>query len=158
MDQPPGRSWWGRNWKWVLPCGCLAPFVLIGGCVAAGALLIFGSLKNSDAYHKSLEAVRANKEVEDALGAPLEPSFIVTGNIYVGTSGGHAQISYDVTGPKGSATVYAVAEKKDGEWIFRSIKVYPKESGKRIDVRVEDNVDQEVFSPSRFVRCFVGCG
>ena len=156
MDQPPGRSWWGRNWKWVLPLGCLAPFVLVGGCVAAGIILIFGSLKNSDAYHKSLEAVRANKEVEDVLGAPIEPSFVVSGNIYVGNSGGRAQVSYDVTGPKGSATVYAVAEKKDGEWTFRSIKVYPKDSGKRIDVRLDDDVDPAARSLSRFDCRLVG--
>jgi hypothetical protein len=128
----------------MVPLGCLTPFLLVGGCVAIGAILIFGSLKNSDAYHKSLEAVRASKAVEDELGAPLEPSFIVSGSIFVGSSGGRAQVSYDVTGPKGTATVYAVAEKIDGEWVFRSIKVYLKNSNKRIDVHPDDNVDSAV--------------
>jgi uncharacterized protein (DUF1684 family) len=130
--------------------------VLVGGCLTAGIILIFGSLKNSDAYHKSLEAVRANKEVVDVLGAPIDPSFIVTGSIYVGNSGGHAQVSYDVMCPKGSATVYAVAEKKDGEWVFRSIEVYPKESGKRIDVRLDDDVDSAARSLSPFDCRLVG--
>jgi hypothetical protein len=144
MDQPHQRSWWGRNWKWVVPLGCLTPFLLMGGCVALVAVLAFGSLKNCDAYAKSLEAVRANKEVEAVLGAPLMPSFFVMGHIFVGNSDGHAEVSYEVSGPKGSATVQAVAEKKNGEWEFRSIKVFPRESGKRIDVHLGEEDDWAV--------------
>ena len=28
-----GTIWFGRNWKWLLPVGCLLPFVAVGGCV-----------------------------------------------------------------------------------------------------------------------------
>jgi hypothetical protein len=28
MDQLPQRSWLGRNWKWLVPVGCLGVFVL----------------------------------------------------------------------------------------------------------------------------------
>jgi cytochrome oxidase complex assembly protein 1 len=141
MDQPRERSWWGRNWKWVVPLGCLTPFLLVGGCVATFAILIFASLKNSEAYNKSFEAVCASKEVQSELGSPIRPAFLVSGGIYVNTLGGHAQVSYDVSGPKGAATVYVIADKKDGEWTFRSIKVLPKDSGRKIDVRLNDEVD-----------------
>lgn len=133
MDTPPERSWFGRNWKWLLPAGCLLPFVMVGGCISILVVGVFGALKASDAYTKSLEIVRADEQVKDVLGAPLEPSFLVSGNIHVSNQGGNADVHYDVTGPKGKGTVHAVAVKKRGEWTFKSL-IVDSPNGEKINV------------------------
>jgi Cytochrome oxidase complex assembly protein 1 len=144
MEPHQQRSWFGRNWKWLLPVGCLLPIVAVGGCVAVLVAGIFTALKSSDAYHLSLEAVRSDEQVIAAIGEPMEPSLLVTGNIYVSTQGGHAEVSYGITGPKGEGTVYANGVKEDGEWKFRSLVVQVESTGEKIDVL--DNQRHEEMS------------
>jgi hypothetical protein len=133
MEPSGERSWLGRNWKWLLPVGCLLPFVAVGGCVTLIIVGVFGALKASDAYHLSLAAVRADQAVVDALGEPIEPAFLVSGNIHVSTQGGNADVHYDITGPKATGTVHAVAVKEAGSWKFRSL-VVETSTGEKIDV------------------------
>lgn len=133
MEQPRQKSWFGRNWLWVVPVGCLLPFVAVGGCVTVLVVGIFGALKSSDAYHQSLAAVRADAQVTDSLGEPISPGFLVSGNINVSTDGGNADVHYDITGPKGTGTVHAVAYKEAGSWKFRSL-IVETSSGEKIDV------------------------
>jgi hypothetical protein len=137
MDEQPRRSWFGRNWKWAVTLGCLMPFLLMGGCTVLLLVTVFGTLRSSDAYTKSLEMVRSDERVVAALGEPIEPSFLVQGNINVSTDGGHAEIQYDVTGPKDSATVEVVADKVGGMWQFKSLKCKSKSSGEPIDLLSE---------------------
>lgn len=56
QQRPPGRqrSWFGRNWFWLIPLGCLTPILCCGG----GIVLLFGMLKSSGAYTQSLERVQ----------------------------------------------------------------------------------------------------
>jgi len=134
MNDPAGKSWWGRNWVWVVPAGCLVPVVVCGGGIALIVSLVFGVIKSSDVYTKSLAAAKANAQVQAAIGQPIEPGFLVTGNINVSGSSGNADISYPIKGPKGSATVYAVAEKAAGEWTFSTLDVAIDATGDRIDL------------------------
>lgn len=138
---PQPRSWWSRNWKWVVPVGCLLPFVAMGGCLTFFVVVAFGSLKSSDAYTHSLAAMRADGDVQAALGSPIDPAFLVSGNIQVGTQGGHADIAYDISGPKGKATVYAIADKEAGDWVFKTLVVKVESSGENIDVLANQEAD-----------------
>lgn len=54
MNQPAQRSWWGRNWKWVAPVGCLGPLLGCGGCLSIFVIGIFSALKSSDVYQEAL--------------------------------------------------------------------------------------------------------
>jgi hypothetical protein len=133
MEAPRERSWFGRNWKWLLPIGCLLPFVAVGGCVTLVVVGVFGALKASDAYNLSLAAVRADEAVVDVLGEPIEPAFLMSGNIHVSNRGGNADVHYGVSGPKATGTVHSVAFKEAGDWQFRSI-VVETSTGEKIDV------------------------
>jgi len=128
----PQKSWWGRHWKWVVPVGCIVPILGCGGLVVLLVAGVFGVLKTSDAYVQSLAAVRASTEVQTALGTPIESGTFVGGNISTTPSGGHADITYDVSGPRGSGSVHAIADKVNGEWTFRSLDVQPASGGERI--------------------------
>jgi hypothetical protein len=134
MQDAPQKSWFGRNWFWVVPLGCLGPLVGCGGLIAVVFSLVFGMIKSSAPYTESLAAAQADTRVQAALGQPIEPGFFVTGNINTSGSSGHADIAYEITGPQGTATVLAVADKTAGTWTFTTLEVQPGGSGERIDL------------------------
>jgi hypothetical protein len=134
MVEQARRSWWGRNWFWVVPAGCLIPVVVCGGFVVLIVAIVFGAIKSSAPYTDSLAVVQRHPQAHELLGAPIEPGFFVTGSIHVSDSSGDADISYSVSGPKGEGTVYVVAEKKAGEWDFKTLALESGETGERIDL------------------------
>jgi hypothetical protein len=138
MNEQPRRSWWGRNWFWVVPVGCLLPVVLCGGLVALIVAAVFGAIKSSVPYTESLATVKQDAQVQQLLGDPIEPGFFVTGSINVSGDSGDADIAYSVSGPKGSGTVYVVAEKTAGEWDFKTLALESAETGDRIDLLPQD--------------------
>jgi hypothetical protein len=131
------KSWLHRNWKWAVPLGCLLPLVLVGGCIAAMLFAVVSLIKSSDAYQRSVTAVSNSVEVRAALGEPIHPSNMVTGNINFVNDKGHADISYNVRGPKGDASVSVVADKAAGQWVFKTNRVTIQSTGQTIDVPVD---------------------
>ena len=134
--EPRRKSWWGRNWFWVVPLGCLTPIVAVVGCVVIAFFAVEGLIKSSDAYTQSKAAVISNEKVRAALGEPIEAGMFVTGKVNVSTNGGNADIFYSLAGPKGGASVHAVAEKKAGQWVFRTNHVVINPTNEELDVPV----------------------
>jgi hypothetical protein len=135
MDQPVNRSWWSRNWKWVLPVGCLTPLVLCCGGVAIIASVIFGTLKSSDVYTEALAAAKSNDEVKALLGEPIEAGMWVLGEITLQNNSGSANLTIPISGPKGSATVDAAATKVAGKWTFSVLEVTADDGNTHINLR-----------------------
>ena len=104
MQDAVKRSWWSRNWKWVVPVGCLTPIVICGGGATLIVALVFGVIKESGAYQDSLAQAQTDARVVAALGTPIEPGFFVMGNIEVNGPAGTADLSYSISGPNGTAT------------------------------------------------------
>ena len=102
-------NWFGRNWKWFVPVGCLTVLLLFLTAVAALVYGLFGLMKGSDPYRHALSAAQAHPAVVQALGTPLRPGFAVTGYIEVSDDDGHADIRFPVRGPRGEGTVYVEA-------------------------------------------------
>lgn len=134
MPEQPKRSWWSRNWKWAGPLGCLTPVLACGGFFTFIVVIVFGIIKSSPPYIDSLAEVRANPQAQQALGDPIEPSLIVSGNFETSGNSGSADIAYEVTGPKGSGTVYVVAEQAIGQWTFTTLVLEVEGSSERIDL------------------------
>jgi Cytochrome oxidase complex assembly protein 1 len=139
MEEQENRSWWGRNWKWVVPVGCLSPLVI---CCGGGALiftLVFGAMKSSDPYKEAVKRAQANQELQAALGQPIEPTFFVTGSVNVdATNGtGRAALLIPISGSKTAGVLLVEAEKVGGAWQYSKMEVTVPESGKTIDLRTE---------------------
>ncbi len=129
-DAPRKRSWFGRNWLWFVPLVCLVPILACGGIV----MLVFGLLKSSDAYTESLRMVRAHPKVVAAVGEPMEPGFLVTGQVNLNNDAGNADLTYEITGPGDVGTVHVIASKAGGKWTFRTLDVRMKSTGTHINV------------------------
>ncbi len=132
---PVQPSWWGRNWKWVVPVGCLTPVVLCSGFIALIVFSVMGMLKSSDVYTEAVAAARANDEVKTLIGEPISEGAMPTGSININGSTGQADLSIALSGPKGSATLNAKATRAEGQWTFSKLEVVPSGNGKRIDLR-----------------------
>src|SRR5688500_8754741 len=84
---PPRGSWWSRNWKWVVPVGCLLPIVLFGSCVAGIAWFAVTAIRSSEPYSEALERARNHPEVIQRLGTPIETRWWLTGNVDLSNDG-----------------------------------------------------------------------
>lgn len=129
---PPPRSWWSRNWKWFVPTGCLTLFALVVAFIACIFFFVFGMMKSSDAYQGAVRQAKDDPRVIAALGTPITEGYFVSGHTNVDGASGTADLAIPLSGPKGKATVYVVAEKSAGQWTYSTLAVEIAGSRERI--------------------------
>lgn len=129
----PQPSWWSRNWKWFVPVGCLGVLVLSVGCCGGLFGFVFYSLHNSWAYSKGVALARQNPEVVAELGEPIEAGWLASGSINITTASGDAHVAVSLSGSKQKGTLYVVAQKQAGQWVFTSA-IVETTRGKKIDL------------------------
>ena len=103
---------------------------------------VMSALKTSEPYRIGLERAKANEEVKEALGEPIEASFIVQGNIDLKNNDGQAEITFPISGPKGAGQVHVNGTKTSGVWTYHDISVTIENGSKTIDL-----TDEPVESP-----------
>lgn len=127
MYQQPAPSWWSRNWKWVVPVGCVGGGIVFIGGIVLFVFLVYGvvttAIRSSDAYEEGMARARAHPELKAALGEPIESGFWLSGNINVSGSSGRADLSIPISGPKGSGTMYIVGTKTANRWTYSLMEV-----------------------------------
>ena len=133
--QPQPAGWWSRNWKWFVPTGCcLTPLVLGGAFVAFLVLVVFGAMKQSDAYKMAVARAKSDPRVTSALGTPISEGWFLSGNTNVNGASGDADLTIPISGPKGKGTIYAVATKSAGDWTYSKLVVKIDSTGETIDL------------------------
>lgn len=138
----PAGSWWSRNWKWVVPLGCLTPLLLIGSCVAGIVFFVFTAIKGSDAYTDAVQRAQTDPRVVTALGGPVEAGWWVTGNIDVDGSGGTADFDVPLQGTAKKGTLEIEAERDSGGWNYSVMRVHV-DDGTTIDLIEPDALSPE---------------
>ena len=127
-------NWWKRNWKWFVPTGCLTILALFAAFIISIVLFAFGMMKSTDIYKDALAKAQAEPAVVEALGSPIKDGLIFSGKTEVNGASGEANLAIPISGPKGEATIYAVAEKSAGVWNYSILAVEIKGSSERIDL------------------------
>ena len=139
MEEIKRKSWFGRNWLWVLPVGgCLTIiilFVLGVGAIFFGVSEMFTS---STPYSYAVERAFENKEVTRVLGKPLETDGIISGNISLENDDGEADFKIPIAGPNGKARIVVVANKTYGKWVYEKLYVLIKETHEEINLLDKD--------------------
>jgi TonB family protein len=119
--QPQQKGCLGRNWKWMLPVGCLglilAAVALVGGIV----LVAMSAIKSSEVYKGALGVVQSHPAAVERLGQPIQDGWFVQGNIKLDASGGNANFQIPVSGPKNSGTLHVRAVSPDGTWMYERL-------------------------------------
>lgn len=119
--QPQQKGCLGRNWKWMLPVGCLG-LILVGVAVLGGLFFVgMSAMKSSEVYRGAMERVRSNPEARVALGEPIKDGWLVQGNVNFSGGSGTANLQIPVSGPKNSGTVQARAVYESGAWMYERL-------------------------------------
>jgi len=134
MTQYRQKDWWGRNWKWFVPVGCLGTLVIFTGFIAAIMFLVFAMMKSSDVYKDAVALAKANSTVQTAIGTPIGEGMFTTGNIHTSGPLGQADLAIPISGPKGKATIFAVAAKSADRWKFSTLVAEIKDTKQRINL------------------------
>jgi Cytochrome oxidase complex assembly protein 1 len=130
----PRPNWFVRNWKWLVPGGCLFLFLLMIGFAAGVFFLATGMMKQSDAYKIALARAKENPAVIEAPGTPISEGLITSGSTHVSGPGGDANIAIPIHGAKGKGTIYVVAYKAANVWQFTTLVVEIEATYQRIDL------------------------
>jgi Cytochrome oxidase complex assembly protein 1 len=132
--EPLKKSWLERRPLWKIPLGCLTLFLLIGIFGSIVMTIITTSFHNSDVYKLAVAKAIENSQVRDAIGEPIHPAWLVSGQLNVTGSTGNANLLIPISGPRGSGSIRAVASKNRGVWRFSDLQVNIKGRSEPIDL------------------------
>jgi hypothetical protein len=137
------KSWWGRNWPWAGPLGCvgcggcagLLVFLFVGGGLASLFGVLSASFASAEPVQQALESARRNPAIVEALGEPIEiGGGLPNGSLQTSPTDGSADLSVPLEGPNGKGRLYVVAEKDAGEWTTSRAEVELDGRPGRIDL------------------------
>ena len=129
QPQPPQqKGCWGRNWKWIVPVGCLG--LVVGAVVLFAAIfaVAMSAIKSSEVYQGALRVAQTHPAAKERLGEPIKDGWLVKGNVKVDASGGSANFEIPVSGPKNSGTLYVRAVNPGGAWMYERLDLEVKGS------------------------------
>ncbi|WP_250433406.1 cytochrome c oxidase assembly factor Coa1 family protein [Hanstruepera flava] len=135
METVQQKSWFARNWPWVIPVGgCLTVILLFVFGVGAAVFGVSKALKNSTPYAHAIELANDHPDVIAALGHDIEPDGMFKGNISLKNGEGHADLKIPVEGEKGKATIVVKGDKYDGDWSYEELYVIIKDTQEEINL------------------------
>lgn len=135
-------SWVARNGCWFFPL--IGVFILAPIACCIGGIFFMWSFVSAP-RDAALEIVRNDPQVVQELGQPIEAgSSVSLRNFSVQNGDGKGEITFDVKGPKGSATVEGSMIVKNNIWTAEILTV-KTDSGLSIKIPEEsdDNADGE---------------
>ncbi len=107
----PRAGWWQRHWRWAVPLLCLFCLIFFAGAMLLLVSGLFGMMRSSDAYIDSMQRMRENPRVVEALGKPIKPGWYLSGEMNISGASGEASLQIPISGPKAEANLYVEAEK-----------------------------------------------
>lgn len=141
--QPPPqqrKGCLGRNWKWMLPVGCLGLILGIVALVGGIFFVAMSAMKSSDVYQGALKAAQAHPAAIERLGQPIRDGWFVKGNVSFDGGGGSANLEVPVSGPKNSGTLDVRAVNESGAWMYEKLDL-------RVGGETVSLLDRNVMQP-----------
>jgi TonB family protein len=111
----------GRNWKWMLPVGCLG--LIIGGVALVGGIIFvaMSAMKSSDVYQGALKVAQTHPTAIERLGSPIKDGWFVRGNVSFESGSGSANFAIPLSGPERSGRLYVRAVNEGGAWMYERL-------------------------------------
>lgn len=123
--EPPmqPKGWFSRNWKWLLPVGCMVPMVCCGVFGLGTYFAVTKVIQSSGAYVGAIAMVNSNSQVDDVLGTPVTPGLGMSGSVNEKGSGGEADFTVPVEGTRAKGSMHVVATRRNGQWSYTTIEI-----------------------------------
>lgn len=100
--------------------GALAAVCVVLVLIVVGILgAIFGALKSSEPYHHGIEVATHDARVVRALGAPIQPGWLPSGNINMNGPSGEANLEISLKGSSRTGTIFVIAHRSRGAWSYQ---------------------------------------
>lgn len=134
MTEVVQDSWWQRNWKWFVPVGCFGFIMLALAGFAMLFALIMGGMRNAEVTQLAISMANEHAELVAAIGEPIEPRGFISGSINTSGPSGEADLAIPVVGPRGRATLYGEATRRQGQWSYQVLVAELEDDGPRLDL------------------------
>ena len=118
-------NWVNRNWKLLIVLIAIESFAIL----TIGALLFSYFTNTSDVLRGAMLRICTNKDEIESLGSPIN----ISGDVKLTKSFRRIGLIIPVTGPKGSAKVYAAADKSIS-WSFGQVMMQTDQSHLTIEI------------------------
>jgi hypothetical protein len=129
------KSWFGRNWKWVVPTGgCLVLIVLVVVFIGSIYVGVTGLMSDSPAYVEAMEKASTNKELIEKIGEPIEQNGIMGGSVKYSNGRNSAEITIPIKGDKGEASIQVEGSGTDNNWTYEKMEVYISDTNETINL------------------------
>lgn len=135
MENVKQKSWFGRNWLWVLPVGgCLTIILFIVFGIGALFFGVSNVIKDSTPVEYAIERAENNFEITQLLGDNIDIDGMFNGNLSLNNDRGTVDITVPIKGEKGSGKLIIKGEKYDGEWVYEDLYIIIKLSNEKINL------------------------
>lgn len=143
METQQQKSWFGRNWPWILPLGgCLTIILLFIFGVGAAIFGVAEAVKSSEPYEYAVKSSTRNPELIAILGEPIKTDGFMEGTVNFKNSSGKVDIKIPLRGPNGTATVEMKGIKEDGVWTYEKLYAIIKETNEKINLLEKSSEDK----------------
>jgi Cytochrome oxidase complex assembly protein 1 len=120
---PRPRTWFDRNWKWLVPLLIVAAASLIVGSFGALFYGIESSFRTSYPYQVAVQRATESPEVAAAIGKPLHIGWLISGNASFKGSEADANFSIPISGPNGAGHIVVAGKKRANHWTLDVLEV-----------------------------------
>lgn len=97
--------------------------LLFAGMAVAGVVWVMSLMRSSGGFDQAVALASADARVQQALGSPLEPGWLVGGQIRIVNEDGTSALSSSLTGTRGSGTLRMAATRHRGTWTLTMVTV-----------------------------------
>lgn len=138
MEDYSQRSWFRRNWAWILPVGCcsgcLLMLVLFIGGIGATVFSVFSNFKEATPIEEVLITVNANPKAIEFLGSDIVSDGFPSGNISLDNDNGEVYFLLPVAGSKGAGTLTVNGIRVNEKWVYEDLYLVIKETQEKINL------------------------
>jgi len=147
VDAHSEKGWLSRNWKWVVPTGCVAVTAAVVVFAGVAVMAVLAVIRHSSAYAEAVARAKGSSAVRRALGEPIEEGLFVSGAVNVQPTRGTAELWIPLSGPKGRGTLHARGALSGGRWVFSTLTFGVAGSDEEIDLLEEVRAERTGPTP-----------
>jgi len=123
MEEYKQKSWFARNWGWILGGGCLSLIVIVALGIGGLVYKVTDSIQESEVYTHAFAKTVENESVIEFLGSPIETNGMGSTSYNYKNGRTKAELTIPIKGPKDEGSIIVDAEKINDEWAYNELYV-----------------------------------